>query len=148
MYNYKALDIAKYVVTYCFKKEHPVSNLQLQKILYYIQGYSFAARDKEACGEEILAWQYGPVVREVYDFFSMYAAMPIENSYSVEIRDREFEQMIQVITLNKIMQPVWKVVEQTHREAPWKYTTELFGMGSVIPKEYIRRYFKEKYGNI
>lgn len=141
---YSALDVAKYVVTFCFKIGNPISNLQLQKILYYIQGYSFAFRDEEAFEEEILAWQYGPVIKEAYDFFSMYAAMPIENTFRIEIEDNKFEKMIQVISLDKMACPVWKLVEKTHNEAPWKYTTELFGIGSVIPKEYIRRYFKEK----
>lgn len=142
---YSALDIAKYVITFCFGEGNPISNLQLQKILYYIQGYSFALRDEEAFEEEILAWQYGPVIKGVYDFFSVYAAMPIENIFEIEIKEKKFEKMIQVITLDKMYRPVWKLVEQTHNEAPWKYTTELFGMGSVIPKEYIRRYFKEQY---
>lgn len=142
---YSALDIAKYVITFCFGEGNPISNLQLQKILYYIQGYSFALRDEEAFEEEILAWQYGPVIKGVYDFFSVYAAMPIENIFEIEIKEKMFEKMIQVITLDKMYRPVWKLVEQTHNEAPWKYTTELFGMGSVIPKEYIRRYFKEQY---
>ena len=141
---YSALNIAKYVVTFCFKRGNPISNLQLQKILYYIQGYSLALRDEEAFDEEIVAWQYGPVIKAVYDFFSIYAAMPIENSFRIEIEDQEFEKMIRVIALDKMNIPVWKLVEQTHNEAPWKYTTELFGMGSVIPKEYIRRYFMEK----
>ena len=48
---YSALNIAKYVVTFCFKRGNPISNLQLQKILYYIQGYSLALRDEEAFDE-------------------------------------------------------------------------------------------------
>lgn len=141
---YKALDLAKYIISFCFKEGNPISNLQLQKILYYIQGYSFALRDKEAFIEEILAWQYGPVVKEVYDFFSLYAAMPIENDFEIKIEDIKFEKMIQFVALEKMFCPVWKLVEQTHSEAPWKYTTELFGLGSVIPKEYIKRYFKDR----
>ena len=100
--------------------------------------------DKEAFIEEILAWQYGPVVKEVYDFFSLYAAMPIENDFEIKIEDIKFEKMIQFVALEKMFCPVWKLVEQTHSEAPWKYTTELFGLGSVIPKEYIKRYFKDR----
>lgn len=34
---YSALEIAKYVVNKCTVDRHPISNLQLQKILYYIQ---------------------------------------------------------------------------------------------------------------
>ena len=34
---YTALDFAKYIVKKCIDDGHPISNLQLQKILYYIQ---------------------------------------------------------------------------------------------------------------
>ena len=34
---YDAVELAKYIVSKCIKDEHPISNLQLQKILYYIQ---------------------------------------------------------------------------------------------------------------
>lgn len=34
---YRAIDIAKYVVTKCVRDSHPISNLRLQEILYYLQ---------------------------------------------------------------------------------------------------------------
>ena len=34
---YSALSMAKYIIDKCTKDEYPISNLQLQKILYYIQ---------------------------------------------------------------------------------------------------------------
>lgn len=34
---YKAIDIAKNIINKCTIDKHPISNLQLQKILYYIQ---------------------------------------------------------------------------------------------------------------
>lgn len=34
---YKAMDVAKYIITKCARNEHPISNLQLQKILYILQ---------------------------------------------------------------------------------------------------------------
>lgn len=33
---YTALDMAKYIIDKCTKDRSPISNLQLQKILYYI----------------------------------------------------------------------------------------------------------------
>lgn len=33
--TYSAVDIAKYIVSYCSGKHRPVSNLKLQKMLYY-----------------------------------------------------------------------------------------------------------------
>ena len=34
---YTAMDLAKYIVSKCYYDGCPISNLQLQKILYYIQ---------------------------------------------------------------------------------------------------------------
>ena len=34
---YSALDVSKYIVSKCTRDGHPISNLQLQKILYYVQ---------------------------------------------------------------------------------------------------------------
>ena len=34
---YSALSMAKYIIDKCTKDKYPISNLQLQKILYYIQ---------------------------------------------------------------------------------------------------------------
>lgn len=34
---YKALDISKYIINKCVNDEKYISNLQLQKILYFIQ---------------------------------------------------------------------------------------------------------------
>ena len=36
---YVALDLSKYIISKCVRDGHPISNLQLQKILYYIQVY-------------------------------------------------------------------------------------------------------------
>ncbi|HEY8364594.1 MAG TPA: type II TA system antitoxin MqsA family protein, partial [Haloplasmataceae bacterium] len=43
-----------------------ITNLELQKFLYYIQALSLITFDKPAYKENILAWDYGPVVYEVY----------------------------------------------------------------------------------
>ena len=34
---YKAMELSTYIVSKCIKEDCPISNLQLQKILYYIQ---------------------------------------------------------------------------------------------------------------
>ena len=35
--SYNAIDLARYIISKCSKEQCPISNLQLQKILYYIQ---------------------------------------------------------------------------------------------------------------
>ena len=36
---YSVIEVAKYVISYCMEKGNPISNLQLQKMLYYLQVY-------------------------------------------------------------------------------------------------------------
>lgn len=34
---YLAIDLSKYIVFKCIKDDYPISNIQLQKVLFYIQ---------------------------------------------------------------------------------------------------------------
>ena len=72
-----AVDLSKYIVTKCAVDDCPISNLQLQKILYYIQKY-FLKHDSIAFYDDIEAWQFGPVVPSSYYRFCGFGAMPID----------------------------------------------------------------------
>ena len=50
--SYKAIDIAKYIINKCTIDQHPISNLQLQKILYYVQK-AFLEKNMVAFDDEI-----------------------------------------------------------------------------------------------
>jgi len=50
-----------------------ISNLKLQKLLYYAQGLHLAIyRGAPLFEEQLLAWNYGPVVECVYSRFKEY----------------------------------------------------------------------------
>ncbi|WP_275442883.1 Panacea domain-containing protein [Petralouisia muris] len=51
---YSVLEIAKYIIDKCTEDRCPVSNLQLQKILYYVQR-EFLQQGTKAFPEEIEA---------------------------------------------------------------------------------------------
>ena len=48
--SYEAVHIAKYIINKCTIDQHPISNLQLQKILYCIQR-DFLKNDKYPYGK-------------------------------------------------------------------------------------------------
>lgn len=50
----------------------PLSNMKLQKLLYYEQGYHLAYFDAPLFPDNFEAWLYGPVVPRVYDMFKSY----------------------------------------------------------------------------
>lgn len=75
----KALDIAKYIISYCNKKEYEISNLKLQKILYFTQGVFLAETDKVCFEDEITFCSFGVIVSDVYEHFAKYGNMSIPN---------------------------------------------------------------------
>lgn len=69
---YDAVDIARYVVNYSWVIKKPVTNLRLQKILYFIQGAFISIKNELCFDNDVECWEYGPVVPKVYSIFREY----------------------------------------------------------------------------
>lgn len=68
---YKAMDLANYIVDKCIKDNVPITNLQLQRILYFVQK-DFLKRGSPAFLDEIEAWEFGPVCGAKYLFLFLW----------------------------------------------------------------------------
>ena len=136
---YKAMELSTYIVSKCIKEDCPISNLQLQKILYYIQK-AFLDRGDRAFSDNIEAWQFGPVVPNVYDQYCGYGAMPISFSSIKYDVAKEDKQLIDSIVESKRVLAPWDLVEETHKKGGAWDKTYKNGSGSheVIPTELIK----------
>lgn len=136
---YKAMELSTYIVSKCIKEDCPISNLQLQKILYYIQK-AFLDRGDRAFSDNIEAWQFGPVVPNVYDHYCGYGAMPISFSSIKYDVAKEDKQLIDSIVESKRVLAPWDLVEETHKKGGAWDKTYKNGSGSheVIPIELIK----------
>ena len=112
---FDALDLAKYIVTKCINDGHPISNLQLQKILFYIQK-DYLMRNRVAFADNIEAWQFGPVVPNVYYRFCGFGAMPITSSHTAISMAVEDSEIIDRIVEEKRALDPWELVEETHKK--------------------------------
>lgn len=72
-----ALQTANTIIRQSLATGHMVDQLKLQKLLYLAQGISLAVRDRPLFPDKIEAWQYGPVVRSVYNAAKHHGAAPI-----------------------------------------------------------------------
>lgn len=80
-YLCSAMDLAYYAIDRCIYQGNPISNLQLQKILYFLQSvYCRATEGSLIFPDEFEAWPYGPVLPEVYDEYSCYGASVIDDA--------------------------------------------------------------------
>ena len=136
---YVALDLSKYIISKCVRDGHPISNLQLQKILYYIQVY-FLKHDNIAFPDAIEAWQFGPVVPNVYYYYCGYGAMPITSMHERITIEAQDKNIVDEIIENKRGLDPWKLVEETHRKnGAWDQIYKNgAGNRNVIPTELIK----------
>lgn len=78
----KAATLAHYVVDKCTRDGRPVSNLQLQKIMYFLQSVFCRVSSGELLFlDSFEAWPYGPVLSDVYSEYSSFGGRVIEMRY-------------------------------------------------------------------
>ena len=141
--TYDVIEIANKIISKGIEDENGelVSNMKLQKLLYYEQGFHLAYFNEPLFNDEIEAWMYGPVVQRVYDEFKEYGKKGIENidcSNIVKLQDVEERLFDEVYRVYSAYSAVG-LMEMTHNEAPWNSVQ--VGVGSVIDKETIRKFF-------
>ena len=136
--KYTAMDFAKYMVNKCMCEKKPISNLQLQKILYYIQK-TYLDLGNIAFEEDFEAWQFGPVIPSVYSYFCGFGGMPIRMLYEEEI-DIYDKNIVDPIIENKRLLNPWDLVEETHEKGKAWDLIYKDGLGNynIIPKELIK----------
>ena len=130
-----------------------ITHLKLQKLLYYAQGISLGLHNKQLFEENIEAWQHGPVVKDVYVYFSQFGRKNIEINM-----DKKIEEIVKKIESNKEVLEVlnmtynnfaiytaWQLRQMTHENnTPWDITQKTKGLGQKIDNDLIEQYFKEE----
>lgn len=134
-----AIELAKYIVSKCIDDDKPISNLQLQKILFYIQK-DFIKRGKLAFPDDIEAWQFGPVVPDVYYHYCGHGATPIFYKYeetNVELNDKN--RIDSIIEDKRELNP-WEMVQETHKSGGAWDIIYKDGQGNrnIIPTDLIK----------
>jgi len=123
-----------------------ISNLKLQKMLYYCQAYTLAMTGKVLFKEDIQAWDYGPVIREVYENYRKYADLNIpvcDIADSCGLENKTEEAIIRLVKAAKGSYSAFALKDMTHSELPWKSAYEK-GKNNIIPVDTIKSYFEEK----
>lgn len=114
---YAAKDIAKYTVNKCIKDHRPISNLQLQKILYFCQKEYNEKTGQALFSDDFEAWQYGPVIPSVYRMFSLFGGMKITRIVYEDIEiDETTKNLIDPIIDKYSNYAAWDLVSMTHRK--------------------------------
>lgn len=137
----KAIDVANVFL----KLSEPESgdsltNLKLQKLVYYVQGFHLAMYGKTLFDESILHWEHGPVVRELYDELKTHGSnsIPIPNDFEPSMFSDEQIKLIEEVNSVYGQFSAWKLRDMTHNEQPWLSTRK----DEVITPANLTSFFK------
>lgn len=131
------------------------SPLKLQKLLYYAQAWYLAIHKKPLFNEEFEAWVHGPVIPELWRYFSMkkmhgWESITFEDVKNLNVQSLD-DETIQFLTdiIDDYGKYSAKYLEGlTHSEDPWinarvGYSPEEKS-NVIIKKDDIKKYYESK----
>ncbi|MBD5585607.1 MAG: DUF4065 domain-containing protein [Clostridia bacterium] len=159
---YDALTIARYIVNYSNKIDDVwLSNLKLQKLLYFCQAYFLLDKGLPCFRDTIEAWDFGPVVPAVYHEFKRFGAgwiPPVKQYYHKPDPKKPFDFVTMDFDETSIDKKTRKLVEDVvdnfkdynnvalttlaHGQEPWKRAFSS-SMGNTITNESLVDYFSK-----
>lgn len=149
-----AIDIAKNIINiynakvdelvrnYDIAPEY-ITNLKLQKLLYFVQAICLMIFGKKAFPEKILAWSYGPVVNDVYQQYKQNHASGINSELNVKNVSSGLYKIINEVVNCYGSIEANKLIDFTHEEEPWIKTE----INKEIDIDLIKNYFNKVYDN-
>ena len=133
---YDALTIARYIINYSNKQGYGVTNLKLQKLLYFVQAAFLKIYENACFKEDMQAWDMGPVVPGVYHEFKRYGNRNIptiteyagigyefsgkKTVYDDSVIAKDHKEVIEFIVELFKNHDASTLVEITHRQKAWR----------------------------
>lgn len=127
-------------------KADELTQMKVMKLLYYVQGTYLAVHGEKAFCNDIIAWKFGPVVREVHEKYSGQRGI-VGNLSEDPQAIADYTSIPSDSDLGIILKAVWQafgdmsateLMQQTHTERPWQETVP----NGVITSELMTVFFK------
>lgn len=139
------------VALYMIQSGYEITNMSLQKLLYYFKAFGYVFLNRDLLEEECEAWIYGPVFPTIYAKYKKMGAEILQ----IDLTDITYDELLEDDERD-ICDYVMKCFgiysgkflrDMTHMEEPWKDAREGLGdmqpCANVIKDENICRYFRE-----
>lgn len=138
MSTYDVSNIAHFIVRKYINDGNPVTNMKLQKMLYYAWVDYYKKFHQYLFNDEICAWRYGPVVPKVYREFRIYAGTPILHTEEPIPMDNDTTEFLTQFADKHKDFTASQLVNLTHRDGyPWKMVYKEGEKYTHIPFETI-----------
>ena len=122
-----------------------ISNLKLQKLCYYAQGFYLAQYNKRLFDETIKAWQHGPVIPRLYHLYKDQhsSCLVKDKNFNIYSIPKDIRDFLDEIYLTYGQFSAWRLREMTHEESPWKNAYNKV-KDDIITDDELIRFFRTR----
>lgn len=141
-----ARDIANYLLVKASQAEGEaanISNLKLQKLLYYVQGFHTVLFKRPAFDDRMEAWLHGPVLPAIYHEFKQYGNGQISapSLEAIDQIDDQTAELVDEVFDVYAKHSAWHLRNLTHEEEPWIKNYDAQTGSSEITTEDLAEFF-------
>ena len=141
----------KLIAAYIISQSEDITQLMLQKMLYYIQSLYWLYYKQFLFEEDCEAWVHGPVYRKIYDIYKDYHYDSMKETIVFKPQVTDEEKMISDLVIKYFGCYSGRILEKiTHLETPWLKTREGLNENErsnrIINKQLLIDYFFENIG--
>lgn len=162
---YDGRKIANFLLAEFDANRFDISNLKLNKILFFVHGIFLARNSCPLIKNHFEAWEHGPVIRTVYHEFKKFHEQPITvfaehlnyasgRNEVIGFEDLPTHTRTFITKVAGYFMPfsAWQLRDMTHEsDSPWSRVflsnPDSRGIRDRIPNDLIKQYFSNRYGN-
>ena len=155
---YPAIVVANEIIKLAKSETLPVSPMKLQKILYLANGVSYKRLGEKLIKEKFEAWDYGPVINQVYHTFKDYRGGLIPEPVETHVHTEGFNFVLS--SSIAVDEPHMKIIKEAwdnsknlsaitlsawshNKSSPWDKAYNATPRQVYISDEDIQTYFNE-----
>lgn len=139
--------VSDFLIIKCREMGDVITNLKLQKLLYYAQAWYLAEKDKPIFSEDFQAWISGPVLPSQYHRFKKYEWRPIlEEDLKIAINNPSIINHLDEVVDCFGVETAASLEKMTHNELPWQEARtgipKEMSSNNIIKKESVDLFYK------
>lgn len=144
--TYDARQVANWFVTRAQREQRSLSIMSLLKLTYIAHGWHLETQNAPLFSNRIEAWQYGPVIPEVYNDFRRQGVV-VQNAVTTVPQctfTPEDESLLEQVWEIYGRLPAFRLSDITHVSGgPWDVASRMGGHYAQIPNELIQGHYFE-----
>jgi uncharacterized phage-associated protein len=144
---YDARNVANEFLRVANSHDRELTNMQLQKLVYIAHGYTLAVLHEPLVKQEIEAWRYGPVIKDLYQALRRYGSGFVTEPIPVfpkEVLSETHKVIVATVEEAYSRFSGAQLATMTHRaDTPWAkhYDHNSFWNSNPIPRGDIEAYY-------